>query len=416
MNQWLIFPFKQNIMTSSISLLRTAIISKKAIKLIPEGATISDAKELAIEGQPPLSLDEQTGFVNQEDNVNEALRAVYQCWIHHEASTTDYLADCEKNSIAVINFLERTELNSYLSGSSDTCKYLATSDGNKKLEAAETTTSTENRTNGKKSTSKRGETSESSLGEMHKRQKIIDSDPFLKSVLENEREIVDHNSALRGSKPVKFANLAKECEYKIVRPLKRETGSSRDSGSKAHRHHHQEHVDPHSLSVVLKHKDPIIILSPSASALINLGNVKDFLENGKFVDTSIEATQGSAGSQNVVEIVRNSKKFNRKIKFLVVSDVDRFFTKPEHWDRVVAVFTTGQEWQFKNYRYSRPNILFQKVKGFYVHYNEDLIPPSIKGWNLEVIPIERSRRFRDKQTTEHLWEILEKFMATKGYK
>lgn len=406
-------------MVSSISLLRAAISNKKAVNLSPEGASISTAKELVIEGHERLSLDEQTGFVNQEDGSNETLRAVYQCWIHRDSSTTDYLADCEKNSVPVINFLERTELNSYLSGSSNTCKYLATSGEDKEPETAEETTSTEKKdgVNDHKHTSKHALSSGSGKEEVRKRQKLIDADPFLKSVLDNEREIVDHNSALRGSKPIKFTNVAKECEYKIVRPLKRAAGSSRDSGAKSHHHHHhQEHVDPHSLSVVLKHKDPIIILSPSASALINLRNVKTFLENGKFVDTSLGTSQASAGSQNVVQIVRNSKKFNRKIKFLVVNDVDRFFTKPEHWDRVVAVFTTGQEWQFKNYRYSRPNVLFQKVKGFYVHYNEDVIPPAIKGWNLEVIPIERSRRFKDKQTSEHLWEILEKFMATKGYK
>ncbi|QPG74711.1 hypothetical protein FOA43_002044 [Brettanomyces nanus] len=389
-------------MVSAVVTLRSAIKAKKPLTLLPEGSDISGAQQLVI-GDQAISLDEETGFTNEEDKVNETLRAIYQSWLHRDSNTTDYFADCEAKKIPVISFMERTELISYLSGASEKCEHLK---GEEEKEDNE-------------EQKKRGAKSDKTAG--GKRQKIIDSDPFLKLVLSNEREVVDHNKALRGSKLVDFSNVAKECEYKIIRPLKK-------SSSKSGRYHRHGAdgvsgaagvagavgavgAGSQSLSAILKHKDPIIILSPSASALINMGNVKSFLEEGKFIDPSSENN-----SVSMQKIVRNSKLFNKKIKFVVVNDVDKFFTKPEHWDRVVAVFTTGQQWQFKNYRDSKPNALFQKVKGFYVHYNGDPIPESIETWNLEVISIERSRRFKDRQTSEYLWEMVEKFMASRGYK
>ncbi|VEU22326.1 DEKNAAC103727 [Brettanomyces naardenensis] len=384
----------------SIVLLRTAIKEKKAVSLIPEGSNISSATGLLIDGKE-ISLDDETGFINQEDGVNEKLRAIYQCWLHHESNTTDYLADCEEKKVPVISFMERTELLSYLSGASETCQYLT--HGEKRKEEQDK----------KETTSKSAES-----GGDSKRQKIIDADPFLKLVLGNEREAVDHNKALRGTKLTDFSNVAKECEYKIIRPAKRgAAAASASKSSRSHRHGDESRSDDlHSLANILKKKDPIVILSPSTSALITMGNVKSFLQDGKFVEPGAGINKTVNGGADIVKVVRNSKRFGKKVKFVVVNDVDKFFTKPEHWDRVVAVFTTGQEWQFKNYRDSLPNVLFQKVKGYYIHYNGDPVPENIQKWNLEVIPIERTRRFKDRQTSEYLWETLEKFMASRGYK
>lgn len=37
------------------------------------------------------------------------------------------------------------------------------------------------------------------------------------------------------------------------------------------------------------------------------------------------------------------------------------------WDRVVAVLTTGQAWQFKQYKYNEPKSLFHHGKNFYTN-------------------------------------------------
>ncbi|KAG7698717.1 hypothetical protein KL930_001495 [Ogataea haglerorum] len=358
----------------SIRLLRECIKSGKTIAF-PEGQDISTAKVLILDGQE-VSLDEETGFVSG-DKINHVLRTVYQCWLHRDSNTTEYISDCEGKNIPVVSFLERTELISYLNGSSETCAYLQGA-GPKAQTGGEKRKSTEEQ------------------GAAKKKREI---DPFLREVLNNERNLIDHNRALQGTKPVDFSSVAKECEYKIIRAAKQKTKA-------------KGKVPEKSTASAGKNKEPIIILSPSASAILNMSNVKEFLQDGRFTNTA----DAGHSTSNMLQIVRNSKRFDRRLKFLVVSNVEKFFTKPEYWDRVVAVFTTGQEWQFKNYKYNQPSLLFQKVKGFYLYYNGDPIPDKIQQWNVQPIGIERTQRFKDRQTSEFLWESLERFMAAKGYR
>ncbi|ODV87358.1 hypothetical protein CANARDRAFT_26760 [[Candida] arabinofermentans NRRL YB-2248] len=401
-------------MSSAVLKLRRAIRNKESISLSPEGKDVGEATALIIDGEE-IPLSEKTDFIGN-DNTNQTLRAIYQCWLNNESSTTEYIAACEKNKIPVISFMERTELISFLNGSSETCSYL-------KVDAA----ALNEFASSSKSTGK-SEGADNENKDSKKRK--IELDPFLKEILANERDLVDHNKALRGSKPVDFSSVAKECEYKIIRLSKSDsTSGSSKAAATAYKSssssssvpkpaavpRHRPSSSTSTSSVVTapaKNKDPIIILSPSASSILTMNNVKEFLQDGKFVDT----TDMPMSAKNMLQLSRDSKKFNRKMKFLVVSNVDKFFTKPEYWDRVVAVFTTGQEWQFKNYKYSQPNDIFQKYKGFYIHYNGDIVPPKINSWNVQTITIDRNQRFKDRQTSEFLWESLEKFMSTKGYK
>lgn len=363
--------------TPTVTLLRDALKASKPVELVPKDASINEATDLSIDGQK-YGLDTDSGFASEETGKSVTVRAIYEAWLHHDSNTADYLADCESNNVEVINFMERTELNSYLSAASETCKYVETKKGQKRVRIETDDTNKEN-----------------------KRQDLIDADPLLQEILKNERETVDHNKALRGSKLTDFSNVAKEAEDNIIKVSK----------SKQKQKHSAKTTETKSLATILRKKDPIIILSPSASALINMSNVKAFLEKGQFEEPS-----STMGGPDMMYITRQSKQFDRNVKFVVVSNVSKFFTKPEHWDRVVAVFTTGQEWQFKNYRDFEPLTLFQKVKGYFVHYSGDPVPENVNSWNLEVVPIERTRRFKDRQTSEALWESLEKFMAARGYK
>lgn len=139
-----------------------------------------------------------------------------------------------------------------------------------------------------------------------------------------------------------------------------------------------------------------------------MSNVKQFLEDSQFVPQ-----MKSTGSANLQMITRNSPRLGH-FKFVVVDNVDRF-TRPEYWDRVVAVFVTGQAWQFKQYLWSDPNVLFQKVAGFCLTFAGDPVPPAVKQWNVDVIPIDRNQRFRDREVSEMIWGKVEKWMAAKGW-
>ena len=55
-----------------------------------------------------------------------------------------------------------------------------------------------------------------------------------------------------------------------------------------------------------------------------------------------------------------------QVRYVVVDSVEalsKFGVDP--WDRVVCVMTTGQEWQFKNYKWKDPKQLFHH--GMLIH-------------------------------------------------
>lgn len=149
-------------------------------------------------------------------------------------------------------------------------------------------------------------------------------------------------------------------------------------------------------------------MSPSASALLNITNVKQFLENAVF-----ENVMKSSSSSNVQMIARKSPRLGY-YKFVVVDNTERL-TRPEYWDRVVAVFVTGQAWQFKQYLWSDPNQLFQKVAGFCLTFNGDPVLPQVKQWNVDVVGIDRNQRFRDREVSEMIWTKIERWMIAKGW-
>jgi parafibromin len=111
------------------------------------------------------------------------------------------------------------------------------------------------------------------------------------------------------------------------------------------------------------------------------------------------------------------------MRFILVEGPEQF--KPEYWNRVVAVFTTGQTWQFKNYKWSLGNELFKHVQGIYVGWRGDQPPDNVRNWGHRVLQanIDRWRgeghdasRFRDKEAVESLWKTIEQNMRLKGWK
>lgn len=167
--------------------------------------------------------------------------------------------------------------------------------------------------------------------------------------------------------------------------------------------------------------DPIILLSPSASSLLRMTNARSFLEDGKFVPAD---ASGSMASMLHVQRVMRSIDPNRPMRFILVEGSEQF--KPEYWNRVVAVFTTGQTWQFKNYKWSSAGELFKHTLGVYVGWRGEQAPESIRSWGHRVLStgVDRWRagdgadasRFRDKEVVEQIWKTIEANMRHKGWR
>lgn len=167
--------------------------------------------------------------------------------------------------------------------------------------------------------------------------------------------------------------------------------------------------------------DPIILLSPSASSLLRMSNARSFLEDGKFVPP--DASASTASMLHVQRTMRGIDP-NRPMCFILVEGSEQF--KPEYWNRIVAVFTTGQNWQFKNYKWSNPNELFKHTLGVYVGWRGEQAPDNVRNWGHRVLStgVDRwragdghdSSRFRDKEVVEQIWKTIEMNMRSKGWR
>ncbi len=97
---------------------------------------------------------------------------------------------------------------------------------------------------------------------------------------------------------------------------------------------------------------PIIIVPAALTTNLTLYNAQDFLEQGVFVSSIDKRT---ASSKKPVSVT--IKSFADKSTVYEVLDSTAKL-KEQDWERVVAVFALGQQWQFKGWKWSEPVELF----------------------------------------------------------
>lgn len=90
----------------------------------------------------------------------------------------------------------------------------------------------------------------------------------------------------------------------------------------------------------------------------------------------------------------------------------------------MAVFTTGQAWQFKGYKWQAPPELFSHALGVYVGNRGEGTPETVKGWGRGVLSVGvdkwregqvAQQRWRDREVVEEIWSALEMSMRYKGW-
>lgn len=175
-------------------------------------------------------------------------------------------------------------------------------------------------------------------------------------------------------------------------------------------------------------QDPIVVISNSPTSLLNMFNIKQYLEEGIFVHPE-EARQRARGVADLVVsitsrggatmpgqgvgigrrllVVDNAEAVNR----LAASGATGAAADP--WNRVVAVFTTGQGWQFKAYKWNDPKELFKNAMGVYVRWHNEPQNPNIRDWNVTELQVDRTKRHTDKQVVSHFWRQLESWTQRK---
>lgn len=161
---------------------------------------------------------------------------------------------------------------------------------------------------------------------------------------------------------------------------------------------------------------PIIIVPSVNSTMINMFNVRSFLESDRYV--SVESARAQSGKkEGLVTVRRKIRTGDASVptKTLMYHVVDSILKlRPEDWRRVVAVFVHGVLWQFKNWRYNSPVDLFSHTCGFYLHFDDVPVDPTVRTWNVTVLAVSRTRRHLDIKATMAFWSTLDAWMASKG--
>lgn len=378
-------------MSSVLARVRDFLKSGEKFVLLEENGTETDniAKAVVIAfGDDRFSLEEPTEF--EIDGSRIPLRVIIHCWLHRESSAADYLSDCQEKQTTNVSFLQRNDLINWLSGSSETSQYV-------KLDT--TTASADGLgANGESHRTEGGAAVEQDVTKQNGKT----ADPVLLEALAHERPLLDHNSSLRGNRLVSLGYLIKDAELKLVQSLKASIRSKKTQGGRVSKAGAAPRPGPR--------KEPIILIPSAASSVFTMSNIKQFLQDSQYYNPR----ELSASQSDPILVEKKLDRFAKPIRFIVVNNT-RMFTKPEYWDRVVAVFTMGHAWQFNNYQWNTPQELFQHCKGYYFHFTGDAVPQHVQQWNVQQVEIDKSKRFKDIEVARFFWNSLEKELAARGF-
>ncbi|MCJ1284525.1 accessory factor associated with RNA polymerase II [Xylographa opegraphella] len=361
-----------------------------------------------------------TRFVSSSTPVD--LRSIYFAWQKKDVAIPDYIASAQQlneelaapggagGRVQNLVFVERLDLITWLEGASDESEYITPLEGDEGRAAAAGAALVASGAAG-------GAAAVASAG--GRTGKTID--PRLQEIYNGERRMGDRNTVLRGIKPTDFSHVRKSAEAFLGRTRARPSAPTAAAGTSLRPTSSTPSIPPSIPSHPKKpsrRPDPIILLSPSASSLLRMSNIKPFLESGSYQPPAPTSTT------TILHISRllPSIDATRPLRFILVDSPDQF--KPDYWDRVVAVFTTGQTWQFKSYKWSSPADLFGRVLGVYLGWRGEEVPDSVRGWGRGVVNVGVDKwiegrkgegRWRDREVVETVWGQIEGWMKGRGW-
>ncbi|KEG11160.1 parafibromin [Trypanosoma grayi] len=212
-------------------------------------------------------------------------------------------------------------------------------------------------------------------------------------------------------------NLATAAASSVPRSLG--TASRLASGFLLPEYYAQKHRQPDFI--------PIILVPASVSSLLQLFNIREFLERGVYVDPPSLFVDAKTGAVNVQEskpdaVIVTPGSFLDAEKYTVAYKVFRVVDDPKqvkNWQHVCACIVDGNEWQFRGWYPNEAtpvpvSELFQRVCGFLPYLEEDKLPSALQQWHVKPLPLTR----RVVKAHAHIlqasvfWEHLYTFLET----
>ncbi|GBP12104.1 Parafibromin [Eumeta japonica] len=162
-------------------------------------------------------------------------------------------------------------------------------------------------------------------------------------------------------------------------------------------------------------RTPIIIIPAAATSLVSMYNVKDMLQDFKFVLTEQKKSEGAVRENEVLLQRRKGPVGDHNIgnnatsitvPYRVVDNPGRL--SAAEWDRVVAVFVQGPAWQFKGWPWDgNPVQIFANICAFHLKFDEMKLDANVARWAVTVLNLSRTKRHLDRAVLLTFWEKLD---------
>ncbi|KAF2395741.1 RNA polymerase II-associated protein [Trichodelitschia bisporula] len=394
--------------TDPLDLLRAAVVGQND----PALSTSNDAKDTVTDiakakfaifrtatGPVSVPLDAATRFRASGQAAN--LRSIIFAWQRKDDAVQAYITEAQKlndalaapgnagGSVQNLVFAERQDLQQWLQALQTESEYIVPPTGDAEADSSILMPSASGLAPGR-------------------------MDERLQAIYAGERTMLDHDTMLHGSKAQDWSWVLDIADQYYGRSKAKPSEPAPSAG-----------LNPSGPNAKkpARAMQPIILISPSATSLVRMTNAKLFLENGQFVPPNSAAAGSSAGA-SILHTQRLMPSFDahRPLRFILVESIEHF--KPDYWQRVVAVFTTGQTWQFKPYKWTTPQDLFAHVLGVYVGWAGEPPQAEVRSWghSVKVVSVDKwsptqgtASRWRDREVVEQIWTAIEESMKRKGW-
>lgn len=153
--------------------------------------------------------------------------------------------------------------------------------------------------------------------------------------------------------------------------------------------------------------NPIIIVPPLTNEHFNRYHAYQFFQNGNY-----EPSPASQEKTRRKIVVERTLKDGTVEKYEIIDNV--VVLEERDWDRVVAAFVMGKDWELKHYKHSTVAEIFHKIRGYYVKLDDSKIPDLIKQWNVKILTLSLHKRHHDQSTLSEFWSDLDDFRSRKS--
>ncbi|KAH8304436.1 hypothetical protein KR059_009653 [Drosophila kikkawai] len=155
---------------------------------------------------------------------------------------------------------------------------------------------------------------------------------------------------------------------------------------------------------------PIIVVPAALTSLITLHNVKQLLQEMRFV--SVDQVR-KLGFQSAEEVVLERHVQGQLVRYRVIDNVKRL--KSEEWQRVAAVFALGPQWQFKGWPHGGdPAPIFHEVCAFHLHFKDTAPSKELSNLPVHMLALPQHERHLDCGILKEFWKKLDHHIAVRA--